>query len=188
MAIYLASASPRRRELLGLIVPKFLVEAAKVEETLPAGIAPAAAVELLARKKAAAVAALHPSDTVIGSDTVVAKDGVIFGKPRDRADARRMLEILSGETHQVFTGVSVRRGQEISTFSVETAVTFFPLSPAEIEWYLDTGEPMDKAGSYGIQGLGARFVSHISGDYYAVMGLPIAPLYHILSQQPEQTI
>lgn len=123
-----------------------------------------------------------PGAVVIAADTVVALDGAVLGKPADESDAARMLSALSGRTHQVFTGLTVACGADVRTVSEETAVTFRPLTAEEIEAYIATGEPMDKAGAYGIQGYGALFIEGISGDYYNVMGLPVCRLGQILGQ------
>ena len=174
--LILASASPRRRELLSYICPDFAVIASDTDETLPPGTLPDEGVRTLALRKARAVALTHPEDTVIGADTMVVLSGVLFGKPEDSADAARMLRALSGQEHSVYTGVAILspRGQRV--FSQETAVRFAELSGEEIARYVRTGEPMDKAGAYGIQGGGALFVSGITGDFYNVMGLPVCRL------------
>ena len=180
--IVLASQSPRRQELLGFLFPRFTVRVSEADETLPEGIAPDEAVRTLALRKARAVAPEAPGALVIGADTVVAIDGLILGKPRDAADAAGMLRRLSGRTHQVYTGVALLGGGREECFHECTGVTFAPLTDGEIAWYLSTGEPFDKAGSYGIQGYGARFIERISGDYFTVMGLPlhgILSLIHI---------
>ena len=123
---------------------------------------------------------MFPDETVIGADTVVSIDGEILGKPHDEADAWRMLELLSGRTHSVFTGVAVISNGKLTTFAEETRVTFFPLDDREIARYIAAGEPFDKAGAYGIQGAGALLVKGIEGDYYNVMGLPAGRLYRLL--------
>lgn len=181
----LASQSPRRRELLALISPEFEVIPAQGEEKLPAGIAPDEAVLLLSQQKAAEVSARKfPSgdvtDTIIAADTVVAIDGDILGKPHSRENAVKMLRRLSGRKHSVFTGVTVITPDRTISFVEETAVEFFPLTESEIEAYVSTGDPMDKAGAYGIQGRGALLVKRIEGDYYNVMGLPVGELYRRL--------
>lgn len=178
----LASQSPRRRELLALITPDFEVIPAQGEEKLPAKISPDEAVLLLSQQKAAEVSARKfPSgdvtDTIIAADTVVAIDGDILGKPHSRENAVEMLRRLSGRKHSVFTGVTVITPDRTISFAEETAVEFFPLTESEIEAYVDTGDPMDKAGAYGIQGRGALLVKRIEGDYYNVMGLPVGGLY-----------
>ena len=180
MALILASGSPRRRELMRLITPDFTVCASGAEETVPSGLTPAQTVEALSRIKGDAVFREHPGDTVVASDTVVAVDGQILGKPADRAEAAAMLRALSGKTHEVFTGVYVVSPKKSAVFHDRTLVTFYPLTPQEIEAYVDTGEPFDKAGAYGIQGRGALLVQGIAGDYYNVMGFPVAKAARVL--------
>ncbi|MEG1942467.1 MAG: Maf family protein [Angelakisella sp.] len=182
MKIILASQSPRRRELMEKITASFIVHAADTDETLPEGISPTEAVKLLAAKKAHEVFALpqYAEDCVIGADTVVECGGEILGKPRDEADAARMLHMFSGGTHMVHTGLAILTpsGEEIT--SVTTEVDFYPLTQEEIAAYVASGEPFDKAGSYGIQTSAALFVKGIRGDYYNVMGFPIATVYRML--------
>lgn len=179
----LASASPRRRELLQLILPEFIVRPAECDETCEIQDPRTLVMELARRKCRAAVAVSSPEDVVIAADTLVFLDGQPLGKPRDEQDACAMLRRLSGRTHQVLTAYSLwAKGQEI-TRCVQTAVTFFPLTDAEICAYVDTKEPMDKAGSYGIQGKGALLVESIQGDYYNVVGLPVSDLARTLAQQ-----
>jgi septum formation protein len=159
----------------------FEIHPAGGEEILPPGIAPGAAVEKLSYQKCAEVAALYDSETVvIASDTVVAIDGMILGKPADAAEAAEMLRRLSGRTHRVYSGVAVACRGETVVEHEETAVTFRALTEREIAAYVATGEPLDKAGAYGIQGRGGLFVQGISGDYYNVMGLPLCRLGLIL--------
>jgi len=177
MALILASASPRRKELLGLITSDFRVVTSDVDEMLPDGIAPVEAVKLLAERKARDVAKNHPQDTVIGSDTVVAIDGAILGKPIDDEDAAKMLRSLSGRKHMVYTGVCVISPEKCSVFAGGAAVKFAEMSEQEIKEYVKSGECRDKAGAYGIQGYGARYIEYIEGDYYSVMGLPVQLLY-----------
>ncbi len=176
--IILASKSPRRKELLSFITTDFTVKSADVDETLPQGITPDKAVEYLSRIKAEPLK--NENDIVIGADTVVALDGKILGKPRDEADAFATLKMLSGREHSVFTGVSVIKGEKIETFSVQTKVKMFELTDEEIEEYIETAEPFDKAGSYGIQGKGSLLVEKIDGDYFNVVGLPISRLNRVL--------
>lgn len=176
MKIILASASPRRRELLKYAVPEFEVVPADIDETLPEDVPAEKAAEYLAVRKAVHIAGLYPDCTVIGSDTVVIIDGVILGKPADDGDAARMLKMLSGRTHKVITGVCLACGEQRDSFSCVTDVTFYPLSDGEIRGYIATGEPADKAGAYGIQGFGSVLVQGINGDFFNVMGLPIATL------------
>jgi septum formation protein len=178
--IVLASQSPRRRELLTLVGIAHDVEPADIDERYLAGESPAPHAERLARGKALAVTARHPSAVVIGADTIVVIDGDVLGKPRDRADAVATLRRLSGRRHTVFTAVAVARGGTVVSGVEEVAVTFRALSNAEIAAYVATGEPMDKAGSYGIQGFGATIVERIEGDYFAVMGLAMVRLTRLL--------
>lgn len=176
--IILASKSPRRKELLSFITTDFAVKSADVDETLPQGITPDKAVEYLSKIKAEPFK--NENNIVIGADTVVALDGKILGKPRDDADAFATLKMLSGREHSVFTGVSVIKGEKIETFSVQTKVKMFELTDEEIEEYIATDEPFDKAGSYGIQGKGSLLVEKIDGDYFNVVGLPISRLNRVL--------
>ncbi len=171
--LILASNSPRRREILTQGGFSYTVDAADIDEDL--GIDdPAKLVEELSYNKAKAVADRHPGDIIIGADTVVVIDNDILGKPADEADAIKMLKRLSGATHQVMTGVSLIRGEKRTTFHEVTDVTFFELTDDEIKNYVSTGEPLDKAGAYGIQGKGALLVESIKGDYLSVVGLPLA--------------
>lgn len=172
-SIILASASPRRSELLQQIGVTFSVQPADVDETPDPGEAPEDYVERLARDKALAVAGTSPGALVLGSDTSVVLNGVILGKPADRGEAVETLLTLSGATHQVMTAVALAEDKQCRSRVVITEVTFRSLSLAEIEAYVASGEPMDKAGSYGIQGLGGIFVSNLRGSYSAVVGLPL---------------
>lgn len=178
--LILASASPRRQDLLRLIADDFAVMPADVDEHDTGNSAPEAIPELLAVRKAQAIAVTHPDNTVIGCDTGVFIDGVMLGKPTDTEDALRMLKMLSGRTHKVITGCAVVKGRHIERFSQTTEVTFYPMSERELRDYIATGEPMDKAGAYGIQGKGALLVKEICGDYFNVVGLPVAALYRVL--------
>jgi septum formation protein len=184
MGIILASRSPRRRELLRTMgIEKFEVRPVSGEETYPAGAAPAEAVTAIsARKGRLAAAAAGPADTVIAADTLVFLDALPLGKPRDEADALRMLRALSGREHEVWTGVAVLRGGRELLRAVRTLVRFRPLSEEEIRTYVATGEPMDKAGAYGAQGRGCVFVERIDGDFFNVMGLPVCTLYTMLRE------
>ncbi len=175
--IILASASPRRRELMTLAGYDFEVICADINETVPKNAAPEDVVKSLALQKAQAVAKSHGDAVVVGSDTVVALDGKILGKPHSECEAAEMLRSLSGRKHKVYTGVAIVCGAKTKNFFDESDVEFYPLSETEIEAYVATGEPMDKAGSYGIQGKGALLVKGISGDYFNVMGLPISKVY-----------
>jgi len=174
MTTILASASPRRRELLALAGIPFEVHIPNVDEHLDPAWTAAEAARALAAKKAAAAAQAYPDVCIIAADTVVEIDGTLLGKPQDAADAARMLRLLSGREHRVVTGVCLRLGAAAHAFAQETLVRFYPLSDGEIEAYVRTGEPMDKAGAYGIQGRGALLVEGITGDYFNVVGLPVA--------------
>jgi septum formation protein len=179
--LVLASASPRRQELLRNAWILFIVQPANIDETPHAGEKPREYAERLAREKALTVWRQRPHDTVLGADTVVVVDETIFGKPCDAADAARMLRMLSGRTHQVITGVSVVHpdklkadGRDVRTASEATIVTVNEISDDEIREYVETGEPMDKAGAYAIQGIASRWIPRIEGDYSNVVGLPVA--------------
>lgn len=181
MKLILASGSPRRRELLERMGLTFEVRAADVDETLVPGLTAREQVVRLSKIKAQAVAAaLRDDGVIVAADTVVVLDGVILGKPRDRADAKRMLMAFSGRCHHVLTGMTVLGPQGLETHCEETEVYFRPLSEREIDAYIATGEPMDKAGAYGIQGYAALFVEKLAGDYYNVMGLPVCALGQML--------
>ena len=182
MRIILASQSPRRRELLERMgIFAFEVIPARGEEVVHPGLAPARLVEELSRQKCDEVAAAHPEALVIAADTVVSIDGRILGKPRSPAAAAEMLCVLSGREHIVYSGLTVRCGGQAFTEHEATSVRFRTLSAGEIERYVGTGEPMDKAGAYGIQGYGSVLVEGISGDYYNVMGLPVCRLARLLA-------
>ena len=170
----LASASPRRKELLQKAGYTFEIVVSDADESLPAGITPENAVQLNAARKAQAVAETNPGAVVLGCDTVVAIDGAILGKPGDEAEAKRMLRRLSGNTHTVYSGVCITDGKKETVFAVATDVTFYALSARTIDAYVATKEPMDKAGAYGIQGLGCVLVREIAGDYSNVVGLPLS--------------
>lgn len=174
----LASNSPRRKELFALISKDFIVCPSEAEEIVPEGTPAEKVPEILSEIKAEAVSLKYPDDIVIGSDTVVICDGVIYGKPRDREDAFNTLRTLSGRMHAVITGVTLicRKDGKRRTFSQKSLVKFYDLTDEEINAYIETGEPFDKAGSYGIQDQGALLVNGISGDYYNIMGLPAAML------------
>lgn len=180
--LILASKSPRRKELLSIITTEFEIIPAVGEENADPALSPDMFVQELAKQKALEIAASHPDDIVIGSDTVVAAKGEILGKPKDKDDAFRMLSLLSGTSHSVFTGVAVVKNGGIHSFTEETKVKFFPLTEKEIDDYIATGEPFDKAGAYGIQDLGALLVEGIDGDYYNVMGLPTGRLYRLMKK------
>lgn len=181
--IILASNSPRRKELLGQMgIQEFKVSAPNVDESVAEGLSPARIVEELSQRKARAAKKAGPKNIVIAADTVVALDGLVLGKPRSGEDAFAMLSALSGREHHVYTGVTVHQGERAVTEHEETAVRFRALSPDEIQGYIATGEPMDKAGAYGIQGYGCVLVEGISGDYYNVMGLPVCRLSRLLAR------
>ena len=170
MAIILASGSPRRKQLLEMLGLEFQVIPAKGEEVIPHGAGPDEAAERPAE------------DVIIAADTIVWYNGAILGKPRDEQEAARMLSSLSGNTHTVYTGVTVRKGDTVVTGAEETQVRFRKLSGREIDAYIATGEPMDKAGAYGAQGLASLFVEGIDGDFFNVMGLPVCRLGKMLKE------
>ncbi len=182
--IVLASASPRRQELLARIgITEFAIQIPEVEESYPAGLSPRETVEYISREKADAAAALcAPDEIVITADTMVFLDDQRLGKPLDEADALRMLTALQGRRHTVCTGVTVRQGDRSLTESEATEVFFRPASREELLGYIRTGEPMDKAGAYGIQGMGALLVERLNGDFFNVMGLPVLRLSRMLGQ------
>ncbi len=184
-SLILASQSPRRKELLSDMGISFSVVSKAIEEHLREDLSLEKAVEYLAREKAQAVFDEHPEHIVIGADTIVALDGRVFGKPADRKEAKCMLQALSDHTHQVIGGVAILSKETCITFSSKTNVQFYRLNEEEIDAYIQSGEPMDKAGAYGIQGLGKRFVKEIEGDYFNVVGLPIARLMRILETLPD---
>lgn len=176
MRLILASASPRRQELISLISENVICAPSGVEEVVPEGLDVSEIPLCLASQKAAAVAKNFPDDLVIGCDTGVILDGEILGKPKDKDDARRMMTALSGRVHMVITGCSLCFKGESRGFSSVTEVEFFELSKQEIEDYINTPEPYDKAGGYGIQGKASLFVKGIKGDYFNVVGLPVSEL------------
>jgi septum formation protein len=177
--LILASASPRRHELLQAAGIAHKIAPVQIDERMLAGEQPANYVQRLAREKALSVAA-GSTDTVLGADTVVWVGGEILGKPSSEADARRMLRLLSGGSHSVFTGIALRRGRDVVSDLAETVVCFDPLTEAEIAEYIASGEPMDKAGAYAIQGLASRWVRRIEGCYHNVVGLPVSLVYRHL--------
>lgn len=182
--IVLCSASPRRRELLERIgITDFTVRVPLVEEACPPDLSPQDTVERISRQKAEAARALcTPEELFITADTMVFLDGRRLGKPRDEADALAMLTALQGRRHTVCTGVTVGRGERLETESEATAVYFRPASEAELLAYVRTGEPLDKAGAYGVQGKGALLVERLEGDFFNVMGLPVLRLSRMLSR------
>jgi nucleoside triphosphate pyrophosphatase len=178
--VVLASASPRRRDLLDLIGIAHEVRPANIDETMRPRETPRRYAERLAREKASAIATRDPDLITIGADTVVVINRKVLGKPADAADAARMLRMLSGREHTVITAVAVSRGRKLRSAIEEVRVKFRRLRDAEIEEYIAMGEPMDKAGAYGIQGYGATIVERIEGDYFAVMGLPLVRLVGLM--------
>lgn len=182
MKLILASGSPRRRELLSLYTRDFEVCASDFDEGSVQAASPAALAGALARGKCLAVSALRPGRLVVGSDTVVELDGEVFGKPKDAADARRMLRALSGRTHQVHTGVCVSDGVRTESLVDTCRVTFFPIPEEELERCIASGEPFDKAGAYAIQGQAALWLDRLEGDYYTIMGLPVSRTARLLDR------
>ncbi len=190
--LILASASPRRQELLRSAGIPFTVQPADIDEAPLAGESPRDCAKRLAREKALAVFQRNPQQCVLGADTIVVVDDVILGKPRDADDAARMLRLLSGRTHAVITGVCVvgpvasdqwSAASNLKTASETTLVTMCEISEEEIRSYVATGEPMDKAGAYAIQGLASRWIPRIEGDYSNVVGLPVALVYAMLRER-----
>jgi septum formation protein len=199
VTLVLASASPRRQELLRHAGIPFVVQPADIDETLRPGESPRGYAERLAQEKALTVWRTRPHDQVLGADTIVVVDDTILGKPRDSKDAARMLRLLSGRVHEVITGVCIvkaadasteRRDPELKTencqlrtVSESTRVTMSEISEEEIHAYIATGEPMDKAGAYAIQGMASRWIPRIEGDYSNVVGLPVALVYRMLREE-----
>jgi len=192
VTLVLASASPRRQELLLAAGIAFTVQPADIDETPLREESPRECAERLAREKALTVFQSHPQDYVLGADTIVVIEKQILGKPRDASDAMRMLRLLAGRTHAVITGVCVVEpvgsgqgsvGSKINAASEITLVTFCDLSDDEIRDYVSTGEPMDKAGAYAIQGIASRWIPRIEGDYSNVVGLPVALVYRMLRER-----
>ena len=179
--LFLASSSPRRSELLKKAGYEFTVEPTSVSETVLHGTPPMQIVEQLSARKAEAVAKLHPADTILAADTIVVLKGRILGKPKDEEAAKAMLKLLSANVHQVYTGYTIIRGKKFLCGHEVTSVEFYALSQKEIDDYVATGDPLDKAGAYGIQGRGALFVKRINGDFYNVVGLPIAKISRLLA-------
>lgn len=182
MEIILASASPRRRELLGKLYSDFNIITADVDETLPEGVVPRNGVEILAIRKGAVVAAGHPTAVVISSDTLVEIDDMPLGKPTSREDAFRMLSMLSGRYHNVHTGVAVHCNGVVKSGVATARVKFYDLNDGEIWDYIDTNEPMDKAGSYAIQGIGGKFIEGYDGDFDTIMGLSVSLTSKLIDQ------
>ena len=193
--LVLASASPRRQDLLRSAGISFTVQPADIDETVLNGESPVTCAERLAREKALSISKTRPHDLILGADTVVVVNGIMLAKPVDTEDAARMLRMLSGRVHQVITGVSLvaprqeakpveqQLRTDITTTSETTLVTFTEMSDSDIRYYVATGEPMDKAGAYAIQGMASRWIPRIEGDYSNVVGLPVALVYQMLRDQ-----
>ena len=171
--IILASSSPRRKELLETAGIEFEIHVKDVDESVPEGTPPAEAAKMTAAKKATVIAEYYSDGIVIGADTIVVVGEKILGKPKNKEDAVNMLRMLSGVEHEVITGVCIINGGEKDSFAQVSKVKFYELTDEEIETYVASGEPMDKAGSYGIQGLGCTLVERIEGDYLNIVGLPV---------------
>ena len=186
MNIILASQSPRRKELLGLLNIPFSIQVADIDETLEKALPVEEAVARLSRRKAEAIHR-QATDIVIAADTVVVCDGAVLGKPKDEEDAYRMLRMLSGRQHQVMTGLTVLQGEKAVSHTEITDIFFRHLTEAEIRAYIKTKDPMDKAGAYGIQNGAALFVEKIHGDYFNVVGLPVCRLGLILREWMEES-
>ena len=178
--LVLASASPRRQELIKLIDNDIIICPSDADESYSAETPAESVPEILAVRKAAEVSKKYPNDTVVGCDTSVIIGNEILGKPKNDEDAKRMLKLLAGDTHKVITGCAIFKNGKTVSFSETTEVTFFPLNDKDIEDYIATNEPFDKAGAYGIQGKGSLLVKGINGDYFNVVGLPVAKLNKVL--------
>ena len=185
MQLILASQSPRRKELLGLFGIPFTIRVADIDETMDPSLPAREEVARVSRLKALATPRCD-SDVVVAADTIVVCRGRVLGKPHSGAEAKQMLQLLSGRDHQVMTGVTVLAGERAVTFTEITDLHFRPLSDREIDRYIATGEPMDKAGAYGIQGGAALFCEKMAGDYYNVMGLPVCRLGQVLKELAPQ--
>ncbi|MBE4908145.1 septum formation inhibitor Maf [Bacillus luteolus] len=172
--LILASGSPRRKELLNNLQTPFEISVSDIEEVVDPQLVPEQVVMSLAEQKARDVAKKYPNDFVLGADTIVVYDHQILGKPKDKQESYTMLKLLSGQVHEVLTGVAIIVGEDAVTFFERTEVEFWELTDEEIWKYINSGEPADKAGSYGIQELGSVLVKRISGDYFSVVGLPIS--------------
>ncbi|MDP4162431.1 MAG: Maf family protein [Bacillota bacterium] len=180
--LILASSSPRRKELLENLQLTFDTSTSEVDESFEEGALPEDVVIELALRKANSVFRTNPEAFVIGSDTIVTADGLILGKPQNSDEAFDMLKLLSGRKHDVYTGVTILSPVKSVSFYEKTEVMFWELTDEEIRWYIQSGEPFDKAGSYGIQGLGSIFVKQITGDYFTVVGLPVSRTIRALKQ------
>ncbi|MBQ7278202.1 MAG: septum formation protein Maf [Clostridia bacterium] len=180
MNIILASQSPRRREIMTLMDIPFQVIESHMPEVPPAGATPPELVMALAAQKAQAVFSLHSDACVIGADTVVDVDGWVLGKPHTPERAKEYLQLLQGRSHIVYTGLCVLTPHSQDVRYCRTDVTFRPMTEGEIDWYISTGDPLDKAGSYGVQGPACQFVDHLEGNYFNIIGLPAPLLYEML--------
>jgi septum formation protein len=180
--LILASSSPRRKELLENLRLTFTISSSEVDESFDPTLSPEDVVMDLAERKAQVIFKENPNAFVIGSDTIVVADGQVLGKPTDEADAREMLKMLSGKKHDVYTGVSILSQNGTARFYERTEVWFWELSDEQINFYVQSGEPLDKAGAYGIQQLGSMLVKKINGDYFAVVGLPVSKTYRELKR------
>ena len=186
MRLILASSSPRRAEILAALGIPFEISPADIPEILVPGETGSEAAARLAREKAAAAAVRHAGEWILAADTLVLVDSVVLGKPADDRDAREMLRLLSGREHRVVTAVHLRKGFADGTGEIEESrVRIAPMSDEEIRWYVETGEPRDKAGAYAVQGLGARFVEGVDGSFSNVMGLPARTVYRLLREAPD---
>lgn len=183
MNLILASSSPRRYELLQTLNIPFTTYSPNVDETISEKLNPEEIVLTLSKRKAQAVLSVYPNDLILSADTIVTLDKKILGKPTTEEEAKNMLLQLSGNIHSVYTGVTLLDSKEETSFIVKTDVEFWPLTIDEINWYIATGEPFDKAGGYGIQGKGGLFVKSIKGDYFSVVGLPISYISRILREK-----
>ncbi len=190
MAIILASSSPRRKELLRKAVRSFNVMPADIDESVNKNESPKHYVARMAKEKAMVIASKYPEDIIIGCDTSVIMGNSIMGKPQNDTEARFMLKRLSNLTHQVLTSVYIKTPERVYRKTEVVSVTFYPLSEEDISEYLKTGEHLDKAGAYGIQGQGALFVKEIKGDYYSIVGFPIGFVHQVLKdiREKEQTV
>lgn len=180
--IILASQSPRRKELLQQLITQFEIIPANIDETVEEGLLPEEYVQKMAFEKARCVLNEHPESLVIGCDTVVVLDNKILGKPKTHQEAKAMLLSYSDRTHQVLTGVTIMTQNKVVTKLAEASVTFYPLHKEQVEQYVATGEPMDKSGSYGIQGGASVFVKEIHGDFYAIVGFPVGLVNQLLQE------
>jgi len=184
----LASSSPRRKALIETLNRDFSYVSPEIDEEFDNEKSLEDAVVNIAKDKALAVQEKHPGCLVIGADTIVVESGIVLGKPQNENDVHRMLKQLSGKKHRVITGVAMVQGKQSNTFWSDAEVFFNPLSEAEIAEYIASGEPFNKAGAYAIQGLGAKFINRINGDYYAVMGLPVSKVYQHLKSYENGTL